>query len=109
MLFLTMLLFLLGALVGPSKLTYGGCKTVAILLQYCLLAAFAWMLSEGHLLLSGIRNPFAAAGKKSIRRYTVMSCVDGTPPPLIVNSDVVVNITCIHAPLHYCLYTATWL
>lgn len=72
-LFFTMLLYLVGALVGPSKLTSGGCKTVAVLLQYSVLAAFAWMFAEGHLLLSGIRNPFAAAGKKSIKQYLVLS------------------------------------
>lgn len=73
MLFLTMFLFLLGSVAGPSALGNNGCKTVAVFLQYFLLAAFAWMLAEGHLLLVGISNPFTAASLKSIRLYTLLA------------------------------------
>jgi hypothetical protein len=82
MLFFTMLLFLLGSLAGPTKLGADGCTAVAALLQYSLLAAFSWMLAEGHLLLKGISNPFSAARLKTITAYTVLAY--GTPLVYVV-------------------------
>jgi len=73
MLLLMMLLYLLGALVGPDSLGTGGCKLVAVLLQYSVLAAFSWMLAEGHLLLSGLSNPFLANGAKTIWGYGTLA------------------------------------
>jgi len=72
MLLVTMVLFLISALGRQSSLGTDGCKVVAVLLQFSVLAAFAWMLMEGLHLFTVLTDPFSKVGGRPLGRLAVL-------------------------------------